>query len=402
MGTVVSAVTVGADGQLYHTIGTPAGWRPDFHDLCVQSSPPAWPPTLFKDVACDTELGSVLHVVGLAGNGVLWHTVRQNDFWQANFDLVGGQTPGVPGAFAAVGCCGGENAIYIAALGTDGTLWHQDVWSGSPPSFLPLNGPNGVSAGAPNGFLDIDCASDDGRSVHFVAVGNDGRLWHTFRDPYGIWQAAFLAVGPPQFTAVGCAGSQQTGGVEIVAVSSSGDLFHTTRNHDGTWDSVTQLTGLSLPGTAPLEFVDVGCGYDGSVLHVIAVAFDGTLRHIARDQYGWHWGEIAEPIYPQPPGSAMPLSRVACAWPDWLSASIQTSPHTDYLWLLDPDHDLEGSPDEDDDEEDEDHDDEDDEEDEDGGRPVGPEHIRQNPRRETPIEKVPLEKREPPGPTSAE
>jgi hypothetical protein len=132
--------------------------------------------------------------------------------------------------------------------------------------------------------------------------------------------------------------------------SPGGKLWHTTRNPNGSWQPTFTLLG---PASQTGEFVDVACGFDGLVLHVLAIKLDGSLWHISRSQQGWDgaFEQITQ-------SSGVPaFIRVGCGWPDTYNES-QPDPQSD--------HDWEG-PDEDDDEEDEEHE-EDEEEDEDEGR----------------------------------
>src|SRR5262249_42448696 len=136
----------------------------------------------------------------------------------------------------------------------------------------------GQSAGGPPAFVSVGCGSADGQALQVVGLGTDDRIWHTIRNSNGTWQSSFGLVesessggpaGPASFEAVCCAGAG--GGLHVIGLGNDGKLWHTIRQPNGSWQaSFGLIEGQSGGGAA--KFVAVACGSaDGQALQVVGV-----------------------------------------------------------------------------------------------------------------------------------
>jgi len=201
-------VGVGNDSNLWHTLRNADGtWQPSFGLIKGQV---AGGPSAFVAVGCGSADDVVLQVVGVGNDGILWHTLRGPDgTWQRFFGRIESQVTGGPPGFVAVGCAGDGQALHVVGVANDGNVWHtirgyDGTWQ---PSFDQVTGGPG--------FVAVGCAGD-AQALHVIGVGNDGNLWHTIRNPDGTWQPSFDRIesqvtgGPPGFVAVRCANADLT------------------------------------------------------------------------------------------------------------------------------------------------------------------------------------------------
>jgi hypothetical protein len=207
----LNLVGSGNDGKLWHTIRDDDGsWHTLFGQVeGVVSGGPA----SFTAVACGSDDGQVLQVVGVGSDGNLWHTLRNADgSWQADFGQVEGVVSGGPARFAAVGCAGAAGVLQVVGVGSDGKLWHT-LRNNNGSWQADFGGVEGVVSGGPASFTAVACGSDDGQVLQVVGVGSDGNLWHTLRNADGSWQTLFGGVegvvsrGPATFVGIGAAGA---------------------------------------------------------------------------------------------------------------------------------------------------------------------------------------------------
>jgi hypothetical protein len=82
-------------------------------------------------------------------------------------------------------------------VGNDGQLWHNVFDRDTAGLFTSFDPVAPRSTRGPPSFVDVACASSDGRSVDVVGLGSDGRLWHTTRNADGTWQPTFELVESP-------------------------------------------------------------------------------------------------------------------------------------------------------------------------------------------------------------
>jgi hypothetical protein len=276
-------------GELWHTIRNPdESWQP-FFDLLEGEV--AGGPSGFWFGGCGTVDNAVLQVITVGDDSRLWHTLRNPDSsWQPFFGLVENVVAGGPSGFYDVDCVGTSQGLQVVGVGDDGRLWH--TIRNPDESWQPFFGlVENVVSGGPSSFGNVCCGTTDNESLQVVGVG-DGRLWHTIRNPDESWQPFFGLVenvvsgGPPNgFTEASCVGTAQ--GLEVFAVGADGKLWHTIRNPDESWQPFFDpLEAVVIGG--PSSFFACASANTEQGLQVVAAGDDGNLWHTIRDP-GGHW-----------------------------------------------------------------------------------------------------------------
>jgi hypothetical protein len=261
-------VAVGVNGDLWHTIRHARGaWQSYFGN--VEDQTRSGPPYVQR--VSILAIGTGLHVVGAAGWG-LWHTFRHADGTWSRFDCIGNQSVGPTGlSEAAMGSEDGEHLLVIG-IAERATMWFitatatraEVLWDG------PYRAVQHYASGGPAAFTTVSCAGAGG-VAHVVAVGSDGQLWHNVFDrKSAALFTAFRPVaprstqGPPSFVDVGCA-SLDGRSVHVVGLGSDGQLWQTIRDADGTWQPTFDLVeSQSLGGETCYLAVDCEAGGGGS------------------------------------------------------------------------------------------------------------------------------------------
>ena len=299
--------------QLWHTFRHPSGSRQNTFGL-IEGQSSGGPVSGFIDVGCGSADGQALQVVGVGYDGKLWHTIRDaSGHWQTSFGLIESQSSGGPANFKRIACIGAGQALHVVGVGVDNKLWHtfRDV-SGHWQAFL------GQVPGAPLvGFADVGCGSAGGQLPQVVGVGIDGKLWHTVRTSSVSWQASFGLIesqsfgGPPVFNCVAGVGVGQD--MHVVGLGADDNLWHTFRHPSGSWQTFFGLIESQSSGGSVFGFSDVACGSaDGQALQVVGVGADYKLWHTIRDTSG-HWQTSFGLIESQSSGGPAGFERTACA-----------------------------------------------------------------------------------------
>lgn len=184
----------------------------------------------------------VMQFVGVGSDRQLWGTTRETATgdWAVGDPTVYVQPPGCAGQFQDVDTAGvGNGECEIVAIGDDGKLYHtlrdgDGNWQAAGMGAIATQ-----TAGGPAAFVGVGTAGDGQGGLNVVGVGSDGHLWHTARDNNGKWFATFDDLadrntgGPGSYTAVAAAGAG--GPTEVVAVGSDGHLWHTIRFASNLW-----------------------------------------------------------------------------------------------------------------------------------------------------------------------
>jgi hypothetical protein len=225
-------------------------------------------PTYFTGVSI-AGVREELHVCALARSleaGDLWHIYRRNnrtahaeaggfDDWSNWTDIKRMTGDTSPLRFRAVSCASvrnpttGTDDLHVCAVG--GKLVHA-IGSGdlSSSGFSKWTGFSdvGTAARIPAGAIDVDCAGNRGQ-LHMVVTTVTG-VWHTIRNPSGVWAQATNVVAaagmPPGVTrifpgnvAIGfCNDGVRTDGgsdysqlnVAITNAYASDPIYHTVRS----------------------------------------------------------------------------------------------------------------------------------------------------------------------------
>jgi hypothetical protein len=270
----LALVAVGTDGRLYHTgLDRDRRWR---SFSAVSSRLPDNRPEEFYAAACAGGHG-VLQLVAVGSDGRLYHSLRRRGgAWQDRFEVVESERLGGPEAFATVSCARAGDSVHLAALGAGGQLYHSvrdpdGVWR----DFRCLG--RGRLYDAPARFLAVDCAAIRGGSLQIVGVGADGCLYHTVLWPDGAWQRYFGVLGgQPHGGAlafglgVACAGSGHALGV--VAIGADKRLVCSTRMPDGSW---RRSVRAGRQRHAAPDCYQVSCAAIGDALHVVGGTWQG-------------------------------------------------------------------------------------------------------------------------------
>ncbi|WP_327738996.1 S1 family peptidase [Streptomyces nojiriensis] len=143
--------------------------------------------------------------------------------------------------------------------------------------------------------------------THVVALGTNGRIYHTVRKADGTWQNFGDVGGEAGVLANVTQVSAVSTGAEIqVVVVSNGKVFHTVRRANGTWAPFGDVASVS----GPLSGVtSIATANTGGELQVIAVT-GGKAYHALRATTGhWTvWGDVAAAT-----GATGPVTSVAMA-----------------------------------------------------------------------------------------
>jgi hypothetical protein len=194
----------------------------------------------------------------------LYHTLRKADgSWQSAFGVVETQVAGGPPGFAGVDCSGVADALHLVGVGTDAQLYHTMRTSNG--SWQAVFGAvKGQVKGGPPEFHAVACGG--------IGTGPNGQPYHTFRRVDGSWQSSLGAIrdqvrgGPVSFGQVGCAAASSS--LHVVALGNDGRLYHTIRRADGSWQSSFGSIASQVSG-GPAGFGDVACAGIGGALHVV-------------------------------------------------------------------------------------------------------------------------------------
>lgn len=334
---VMEFVGVGSDQQLWTTARDyGGGWpQPAFEQPPGGAGPPG-----FQDVYGAGVGNGVFQLIAIGLDGKLWHTLRDGSGnWQPSINPVSGVSAGGPTAFSDVGCAGdGSGGLNVVGVGSDGQLWHT-ARRNDGSWFQSFDRVSQYSGGGPGSYRAV-AAAGSGGPTQVIAVGSDGRLWHTIRNPNNTWQPTMGSVasqssgGPAAFTHVACSGDS-SGGLNIVALGSDNQLWHTARRSNGSWfANFTPVSSLS-PGL-PATVRGVGAGNDtNNDMQVIAIGPDGALWHSIRHNNGqWQQGFGRVPTGGGPPqftsvtagSGAMPPSKM-------LNLTIPAQEHMNWCWV---------------------------------------------------------------------
>ncbi|MER7763710.1 trypsin-like serine protease [Streptomyces sp. NPDC097619] len=143
--------------------------------------------------------------------------------------------------------------------------------------------------------------------THVVALGTNGRIYHTVRNPDGTWKPfgdVFGVAGT--LTDVTQVSAVSTGSeMQLVAVA-GGKVFHTVRRADGSWAPFGDVASVSSPISG---VTSIATANTAGRLQVIAVT-GGKAFHTLRTTAGhWSvWGDLAQAI-----GSTGPIASLAMA-----------------------------------------------------------------------------------------
>jgi hypothetical protein len=184
------------------------------------------------------------------GDGGLWHTIRRPDGWTGLGDVKG--AVGDPGAVVAVAAAGdglaGETQFAFATI--DGNLWHTTRYPGSWSGLGLLNTQLQIP-----GFVTAVAAAGDGLvgETQLICATADGQMWHSIRRPDETWTAlddvtAELGIPLPVLAVAGT-GDGVAGEAQFMLATVGGSLWHTTRDPNGIWTNLGLVDQeFAIPG----------------------------------------------------------------------------------------------------------------------------------------------------------
>ncbi|MEU9377581.1 peptidoglycan DD-metalloendopeptidase family protein [Streptomyces sp. NPDC048255] len=224
------------------------------------------------------ETGWRAQVAVQTGSSV-FHGIRSSDRRWTGFANVAGATGEVPSGAREVAEAGVNGDNHLLAVGNDGKLYHtirftDRSWAGY--------GDVTQAAGAP-GTITQATAVSVGADL-YVAVVADGVVHYTVRFPDGTWKP-FVSLGSPGGAPTTKVVLARTGtDVQFVAVA-GGVLQHTVRKADGSfsaWGDASAEAGLT-------GVEDVAVAGTGSDLQLVATAAGGTKQYHGIRFGTGHW-----------------------------------------------------------------------------------------------------------------
>jgi len=237
----------------------------------------------FVGAAC-AEVSGALMLAAVGTDGELYHTTSDSDGdWRPFAALRDEWIEGGPREFYAAACCETRGGLQLIGLGSDSRLYHtvrlpDGSWQGQ---FGLIDA---EAHGGPDAFAGLCCAAS-GDSLHLVARDHDGQVHHAVRDGDGYWQdfhgLGSLYDAPARFVAVDCAIGWD-GALHVVGVGSDAQLYHTIRWPDGSWQRYFGVLGGQQHGVALRFALSVACARVGHDLAVVAICSDHRLFHSTR------------------------------------------------------------------------------------------------------------------------
>jgi hypothetical protein len=304
------------DGKLWHTIrfSTPGGPWQAFVDVQAKAGNVGD----FVDVDCAREAGGpddtqgILHVVGVTGDGRLWYTVREaggDHRWRPFPDKPLNPQGIGPFLRAAVTTARQANRVEVVVAGVTaaGRIWVTTRKSAN--AFDPFTQVTAPAGGNP-AFRAAAVAAVAGQEVktHLAAVSSDGHIWHTVGRP-GQWPSlqdveAKPAAGakPGDLTDVDCSDN-----LDLAAVSGDGHVWHATRNPNTSWEDFLDPEADRHVGA----FLRIGVARLQSGLHLCGVTADGRLWHTLGPGPGAVFRDVKNRI--SPPREVGSFQALGCA-----------------------------------------------------------------------------------------
>ncbi|MCB5170182.1 CHAP domain-containing protein [Streptomyces bambusae] len=244
-------LATGKDGNLYHTARyedrTWTGWAPlNGVDGAARFSA--------KTQAIAGMPNGDAQVMAVGNDGKIYHNARfKSGSWQ------GWQQIGDWSAQKISVAAMPDGGMQVLIVGNDGNVYHNvrsvaGVWQG-------WNAVDGFGGAATFQAKDVAVAGLPNGDAQFLAIGNDGNVYHNIRFAAGTWQGWSKAAGyggAASFAATSIAiTGMPSGDTQMLAVGNDGKAYHSARYANGSWQ------GWWMTGMAARSVAIAGLG-DGS------------------------------------------------------------------------------------------------------------------------------------------
>ncbi|MGV9313911.1 transglycosylase family protein [Streptomyces sp. NPDC003691] len=226
----VQVLGTGTDGNLYHNAryanGTWTGWQP----LGGYNGAPRFAAT---EAAVAGMPNGDAHVVAVGNDGIVYHNIRRADGGWQGWSAVSQwgarkvTATGMPNGDLQLGIVGLDGKVYHNARYANGSWqgWNAVAGYGGAPHFEA----SGLAvAGLPNG------------DAQFLAIGDDGGLYHTTRFVGGSWQAWGNVAGIGSVTEAALA-AMPNGDVQVLTIAGGTTVRHNIRYASGSWQGWNSL-----------------------------------------------------------------------------------------------------------------------------------------------------------------
>ncbi|GHI90279.1 M23 family metallopeptidase [Streptomyces xanthophaeus] len=218
--------------------------------------------------------------VAVQSGGSVFHGIRTADRQWTAFGNVEGASGEVPSGAKEIAEAGINGDTHMLAVGNDGKLYHTIRFTDR--SWAGFADVTQGAAGVPGNITQASAVSVGGDL--YVAVVADGVVHYTIRYPDGNWKP-FVSLGTPGGTPATKVTVARTGtDVQFVALA-GGNLQHTLRKADGSfsaWGDASVEAGLS-------GIEDVAVAGTGADLQLVATAAGGTKQYHGIRFGTGHW-----------------------------------------------------------------------------------------------------------------
>lgn len=243
IGSDTHVVALADDGSLRHTVRKADGTWSTFGDIGAAAN-------VLGGVTrvSAVSIGNDLHVLAVA-SGKVFHTVRKADGnWTKFGDL--SAVAGPIGTVTSVATASAGGQLQVAAV-SGGKAFHTirtaaGHWAGWGSVA------DAASATGPISSVSMAGTGDDAHIV--IATDNGARQYHGMRKGTGHWEAfAELKDVLGTVNAKSVAAAAVDGELQLAVTTSDNKALHTVRHADRTWNPATQVNLHGVIGTGPLS-----------------------------------------------------------------------------------------------------------------------------------------------------
>ncbi|MET9961230.1 FG-GAP-like repeat-containing protein, partial [Streptomyces sp. NPDC006326] len=220
----VQVLGTGMDGKLYHRARYSNGYWSNWAAINGAAGSSMW---ASQDEAIAGMPNGDAQVMSIGGDGRIYHNARyRNGSWQGWNPV----STWSARAVAATGMPSGD--LQVVIIGLDGKLYHTARYADG--RWQPWNAIEGYQGATGFAASSVAVAGMPNGDAQFVAVGNDGRQYHTIRFVNGSWQGWSPIGGVDNATSVGITG-MSNGDAQLIAVAPDGIVYQNARYAGRSW-----------------------------------------------------------------------------------------------------------------------------------------------------------------------